>query len=92
MVHVPGGTGFLLDIATSGMGKPVILCGGRRASVLAYMEKQTCKKHFGRSLSEAIEFVSATASGVGHSRLDTHNRIRHPGFVDDVCLVQYEGG
>ena len=30
--------------------------------------------------------------GVEHSRLATHSRIRGPSIVDDVCLVQYQGG
>ncbi len=33
-----------------------------------------------------------TPSGIEHSRLATHSRIRRPRIVDDVCLVQYQGG
>ena len=30
--------------------------------------------------------------GIEHSRLATDSRIRSPGLLDDVCLVQYQGG
>src|ERR1051325_736656 len=55
------------------------------------MERQNCKRRFEQRTFEAIESVSPTSCGLGHSRLANHNRVCRPGFLDDVCLVQLQG-
>ena len=50
------------------------------------------KSTSGEAYSKRSNLYLPRPRGIEHSRLATHSRIRCPRIVDDVCLVQYQGG